>query len=279
MFSFKSFFTKFRHIFATFVLILGFLSSSITISIWYREHFPPFISLFLTSVLSLAFVAFIVFVWFFLSVMKSTSPVTIISPFKTISPKEFTGINVTSALKAPDDCIVVAGARTPHGPFKKNALESDWDAANRLCDKYKLPVIKADIEITQEEKQTKNLIVIGGPMVNELTYEVSQALPICVASITHHGITDKSIFSAPSGEYYLGRNYGVVEVIPSSYNPRKLILLAFGLTREGTEGAIQALIESGKALAENNKFDSQYPAKIVEIRVEQDKVRIQDFRE
>jgi len=275
----KSFFGTFKQVFATFLAILGLLSSSITISLWYREQFPPFISLLLTSLLSILFVVFIVFVWLFISVLRHASPVTIVSPFKAISPEEFAGINITSALRVPDDCIVVVGARSQHGPFQRNALESDWNAASRLCNKYKLPIIKPDIETTQDEKQIKNLIVIGGPLVNVLTYELSQALPICIASVSHHDVADKSIFSAPSGKYYLGRNYSVVEVIPSIYNPRKLILFAFGLTREGTEGSVQALIDYGKVLDRNNKFDTRYPAKIVEIKVEANKVKIQDFPE
>ncbi len=103
-----------------------------------------------------------------------------------------------------------------------------------------MPVLKIDRWITDEDKK-KNLVLVGGPEVNQVTKEFLGRFPVKVSS------------------RYPGAKKGVVEVINNPYANGKYIFLAAGSDRWGTylasrffwEGRIQEI-----ALQEKSKEKS-----------------------
>ncbi|MCP8308992.1 MAG: S-layer protein [archaeon] len=259
--------------------LVSLVSISILLILWFRDQLPLIFLLLETAILLLTLLGLIGFNIWLTEKLKGIAGAQLIQPLKVLRPEDFRGIEFRSVIQNLQDCIVVVGSTRSHGPYSRSAVKEDWDSAKRLCDKYGLTNLKADTEVSEEERQTRNLILIGGPLVNELTYQANHELPIQLAQISQPGITDKVICSMISGKRYVGREFGIVEAIPSIYNQHKIMIVAFGLNREGTAAAVQALIDHLDNLSQGNKFNSKYPARIVRVEVFKGEWRIQKFVE
>lgn len=234
------------------IIILGFFQSRLP----YLFALTEFIILMLLICLLIG-----VNYWLAKTVRDSSRPV--LRSFNFPLGDDFAGIGLNKLVDAPKECLVVVGAQKAHGSLKGAGVEEDWESARLLCEKYGLQGPKSDSELTQEERISKDLIAIGGPMVNEVAFQANAFLPIRVGETTLDGIPVKVIWSGLSGNEYKERECGVIEVIPSIYNKKRITILAFGLHREGTQAAVKALIENYEATCRKNISNAKFPAKVV----------------
>lgn len=208
-----------------------------------------------------------IFKLFIVSMLLGTEPILM------LDAQDFLGVSFSQVLSARDS-VVIVGSRERHGKYMRAASESDWNAAEKLCAAYRLIPPISDVDAKPEYFDERNVILIGGPLVNTITYFVNSELPIQTANLSvavnlrilgENIDFDKVIWSTISNSRYSGNLYGIVLAAPSPYNRTKRMILAHGLTRNGTELAVQALIEHVDELDQNNKKDDRYPARIVKM--------------
>ncbi|WP_056934368.1 DUF4932 domain-containing protein [Thermococcus barophilus] len=89
--------------------------------------------------------------------------------------------------------------------------------------------VKTDTEVTEEDLKSY-LILIGGPVANNVTRQVNDLLK--VRFIKKNG--EYVLYSEYTNRTYLSKDVGVLEVIRNPWNVGKLITLIAGITREGT---------------------------------------------
>lgn len=213
--------------------------------------------------------------WLYKAIKKS-QPFTLVQASTSLSAEQFRGIKFSSILSNPGSCMIVVGAKQDHGSFHKGAIKEDWDAAQKLKEHYGISRIKTDTDLTSEDIDNYNIISVGGPLVNTFTHDTSSILPIQVANIVQGGISMKGAYSAITSKYYQGREFGFIEALPNKANPRLATIIAFGLNREGTIAAVNALIQDLQELDKMNKHDKRYPARLVKVsRDDQDKIGYQ----
>jgi hypothetical protein len=217
------------------------------------------------GILVCGLIALGVFIYWLYTAINKALPFTVVQSSGQLPAEAFKGISFSSVMKNPTECIVVVGSKHDHGPYKKGAVNEDWDAAHKLQTKYNLAAVKSDNDISDVEKVNNNLISVGGPLVNTLSNDVSNSLPISVAMITQGGVSMKGAYSSISGKYYQGREFGLIEAVPNNLNQRRVIITAFGLNREGTTAAVEMLVEHVDELDAMNKQDKRYPAKLIRV--------------
>jgi hypothetical protein len=89
-----------------------------------------------------------------------------------------------------------------------------------------MPVAKIDTEVTDADKQGKNLVLVGGPLVNLLTAELSDKLKAMNAEISN---------TVP------GPGKGRVVVVKDAFASGKVAVVVAGSDRQGTAAAAQLL--------------------------------------
>jgi hypothetical protein len=241
--------------------IEGLVGLAIIILGLFRSNLPYLFALseFIILILLMCLLAGVI-AWLSNTLKQTTRPV--IRSFNFPLAKDFVGLNLRKIIDAPKECLVIVGAQTPHGFLKGAGVEEDWKSARLLCEKFGLPGPKSDTELTEDERVSKDIIAIGGPMVNEVTSQANAYLPIRVGETSLDGITVKVIVSF-SGNDYKEREYGVIEAIPSIYNNRRMMIFAFGLHREGSQVAVSALVENYPEACKKNIFNEKFPARVV----------------
>jgi hypothetical protein len=217
------------------------------------------------ALLVCSLIALGVFIYWLYRAISRALPFTIVQSSLKLPVETFSGITFSSVTRNPNECIIVVGSKLDHGPYKKGSMNEDWEAARNLQSKFNLAAIKSDTELNEKERNNNNLILVGGPLVNTITHDVSGYLPISLSSITQGGVNMKGVYSTISGKYYQGREFGIIEVIPNNVNPRKIIIVAFGLNREGTTASVDMLTNNIDELDTMNKYDNKYPAKLIRV--------------
>lgn len=161
------------------------------------------------------------------------------------------------------NAVIIVGSPDPHGPEKARSRDGYYgiDLALFLGSFLNyLPElnVKLDTEARAEDLQ-KNLIIIGGPVVNTVTGQLNEKLPIRF---------DKSnnwrIVSSISGKSYHSDETGIIEKIKNPFNNKKSILLVAGKRYMGTKAVMLAFIKHFKEICEGNKFNKEINAKVVE---------------
>ncbi len=149
--------------------------------------------------------------------------------------------------KGEFDAKIVVGSPDPHGPHNARArdgyyvgdlamylgsLASETDLCTRL-----------DTEVREKELE-KNLVLLGGPIVNRVMAEVNDDLPIKIVE----GAVNKISSSNTGEEYREDHGLLVKEVNPWNYD--KSILVVAGNSINGTKGAIIGLTNYGESFGE-----------------------------
>jgi hypothetical protein len=114
-------------------------------------------------------------------------------------------------------------------------------------DSFALNVTTADL-VTQEDRQDKDLLLIGRPSVNALIGELNDWLP--------QPFEPGSDLLAPRLESVVfvqdpTRNIGLIEELAAPWDPERTILVLTGTTDEGVALAATTLLSQGGALAGN----------------------------
>ncbi len=161
------------------------------------------------------------------------------------------------------DFLIVVGSPDAHGPLMARAKDGSYaiDLAlflgSFLAERPPL-VIKLDTEFRKEDWR-RNLIVIGGPIVNTVTGRLNPKLPVRFKE------DGKTFCSTLTKKEYDSDEIGVIVKAANPFASGKSVLFIAGRRGAGTKAAIIALINHFDELAAAVKKDGTV-ARVVEGR-------------
>lgn len=159
--------------------------------------------------------------------------------------------------------IIVVGSPDPHGPEMARSRDGYYGIDLALClgtfvSGLSNLSVRLDTEVRSEELQ-KNLILIGGPVVNMVTQKVNEQLPI---------FFDKgaswAIRSTLSGKVYPEGECGLIVKAKNPFNPKKWVLLVAGRRYAGTRAVTMAFLRYFSEVAKGNSVNPSVCARVVE---------------
>jgi DNA-binding transcriptional ArsR family regulator len=158
------------------------------------------------------------------------------------------------------DALIIVGSPDPHGPDKARSRDGYYgmDLALFLgtflnyVPKFN---VKLDTEVRDEELE-KNLILIGGPVVNKVVEKVNAKLPI--------RFEEGNIKSTVSNESYPQDECGLIVKAKNPFNKDKFILVVAGKRFSGTRASIIAFLKDFKRITNGNIHNASVKANVVE---------------
>ena len=160
------------------------------------------------------------------------------------------------------DALIIVGSPAPHGPELARSKDGYYgmDLAlflGTFLNNVPEFRVKLDTEVRESDLQN-NLILIGGPIVNKVTAEINDKLP--VKFYKEHGWNIKSF----SGNSYPEETNGIIVKAKNPYNKDKYILLVAGKRYFGTRAAIIAFLKNFDDVCKGNVYNRKIYAKVVE---------------
>lgn len=154
---------------------------------------------------------------------------------------------------------LVCGAPEPHGPFRATARDSHlvaelaWFLGTNL-EFPANPVIYTDIEVNVRGLWNSNLIVIGGPITNNITSEINETT--LTQTLNLRFTTFKNIWGleTPNGTKYVEPEIGIIALVPNPKNEKFKCLVLAGVGVSGTRTVIRALCEEKITLPLESEF-------------------------
>ena len=161
------------------------------------------------------------------------------------------------------NCVIIVGSPDPHGPEKARSRDGYYgiDLAlflGTFLNYVPSLNVKLDTEATKDDLE-KNIILIGGPVVNSVTEKINDKLQIKFVKEENWKI--KSLIS---GKDYLSDETGIIVKVKNPFNPKKFILLVAGKRYAGTRAVMIAFIKHFNEIIKGNKFNDKIMAKVVE---------------
>jgi len=159
--------------------------------------------------------------------------------------------------------VVIVGSPDPHGPEMARSRDGYYgiDLAlflgTFLTHLDELSV-RLDTEVRSEDLQ-KNLVLIGGPVVNIITQKVNDNLPIRFDKENNWAIK-----STLSNKLYHEDENGIIVKAKNPFNPKKWILVVAGKRYAGTRAVTLAFFKYFNELVKGNSLNPKIPARIVE---------------
>ncbi len=162
------------------------------------------------------------------------------------------------------DATIVVGSPDPHGLEKARSRDGYYGMDFALFLGTFLSHVAhyhvmLDTEVREDDLRNKNLILIGGPIVNKITEKVNEKLPIYF---------DKrqkwAIYSKISGESYHSDEAGLVVKAKSPFNKEKYVLVIAGKRNIGTRAAILSFLRYSNLLNMGNDHNPKIFAKVIE---------------
>jgi len=146
---------------------------------------------------------------------------------------------------------IIVGSPDPHGPHKARARDGHYaiDLAlflGNFCTLNKDFSVKLDVDVIQ--KESKNMILVGGPVTNLLVSKINDFLPVSFSDSKPWGIKTKL-------KTYTEESVGMICKIPNPYNPEYSLLLLAGIRFIGTKTAVMAFTHNTKQVI--NRFTGQ----------------------
>ena len=146
---------------------------------------------------------------------------------------------------------IIVGSPDPHGPHKARARDGHYaiDLAlflGSLCDMDDKFSTKLDVDINL--KESKNLILVGGPVTNLLVAKINDFLPAKFSDNKPWGIKTKL-------NTYTEESVGMICKIQNPYNPEYSILVIAGIRFIGTKAAVMAFTRNTNKVL--NRYSKQ----------------------
>jgi len=147
---------------------------------------------------------------------------------------------------------IVVGSPTPHGPHLTEAQDGHYGIhlamfLGNLCSlKRNKFAVKLDTEVKAEKKQKRNMIIIGGPVVNTICAELNEKMKINFG-------WDKYWYINSGKKRYLDETSGLIAKIKNPWDKTKSIIILAGTRFMGTKACTIALTQHYEKLLE--KFD------------------------
>jgi len=158
--------------------------------------------------------------------------------------------------------LVVVGSPDPHGPEMARSRDGHYavDLALFLGSFLsQVPELKTKLDTEfKKDDWNNNLILIGGPIVNNLSAKIhnKKELPIYFE-------TSKIVCSTISKKCYEEGRIGIIEKMDNPFCKGKKILLIAGNSYRGTRAAVIALTKNFDELIKGNNYNKKKQAKIV----------------
>ena len=144
------------------------------------------------------------------------------------------------------DGIIVVGSPDQHGKFQARArdthLGADLGFFLGALSASARPCVLLDTQVRAKDLESNNLVLLGGPLVNTITAQVNDKLPVRLKSGKVW-----AVYSKKSKKEYRD-NTGLLAKIKSPWNPKNHVLVIAGNALSGTRAAVLAL------MAEANKL-------------------------
>lgn len=161
------------------------------------------------------------------------------------------------------NAVIIVGSPDPHGPEKARSRDGYYGIDLALFLGTFLNYIpslnvKLDTEARKEDLD-KNIILIGGPVINSITEKINDKLPVKFVKEENWKIK-----SLVSGKEYLSDETGIIIKCKNPFNPKKFILLVAGKRYAGTRAVMIAFIKHFNEIIKGNKFNNKIMAKVVE---------------
>ena len=158
------------------------------------------------------------------------------------------------------DALIIVGSPDPHGPDKARSRDGYYGMDLALFLGTFLNYVpqfnvKLDTEVREEDFE-KNLILIGGPVVNKVVEKVNSKLPI--------RFEGGNIKSTISSETYPQDECGLIVKAKSPFSKDKYVLVVAGKRFSGTRAAIIAFLKDFKKVTMGNVHNPQIKANVVE---------------
>ncbi len=156
---------------------------------------------------------------------------------------------------------IIVGSPDPHGPEKARAKDGYFGVDLGLFLGTFLQYtpqlsVKLDTE-TREEDLQDNLILIGGPVVNQVTGKVNAKLPVKFDA-------NNTITSTLSKNSYPEEEIGIIVKAKNPFNQDKEVLVVAGKRHSGTRAAILAFMRHYDELMKGNIHKRSTLARVVE---------------
>ncbi len=131
---------------------------------------------------------------------------------------------------------IVVGSPDPHGPHKARARDGHYaiDLALFLGQYAIADDFSTKLDVDIDLKQSKNLILVGGPVTNLLVNKINDFLPTKFSDKKPWGIVSKK-------QTYTEESIGLISRIPNPYNPEYFIMVIAGIRFIGTKAAVIGL--------------------------------------
>ena len=162
---------------------------------------------------------------------------------------------------------IVVGSPEPHGPIKTWAKDSHYSAIlsfflGNYLDFVSPDSIALDTDIKIKSDYSDNFILIGGPGVNIITYDLNehflvkfQTELIGEAPSANFG---KGFKSSKTGKEYTASSVGVIQKIKNPSNSKKAVIVFAGVGKLGTYSAIYSFITSPQEILKDYNSDSDF---------------------
>ncbi|MDP1695633.1 MAG: helix-turn-helix domain-containing protein [archaeon] len=162
------------------------------------------------------------------------------------------------------NATIVVGNPNPHGPQRARARDGYYGIDFALFLGTFLQSIndlKVRLDTEVREKELKNnLIVLGGPITNNIAKKINRKSPIKFIR-TRDGII---IGSTISKKQYLNDEIGFIVKMPNPFDKSKKLLYIAGNRYPGTRACIIAFLKKFKEISGGNRFNPEIEAKVVE---------------
>ena len=160
------------------------------------------------------------------------------------------------------DFTLIVGSAEPHGAFRARSYDHRYAIElafflGKLAVRGSLKT-RLDTEVRDDELRG-NIILIGGPVVNTISYRLNDKLPIKFIPQE-----DNAIYSTITGKSYREDSNGVIELIDNPFNLKSKVLVLAGKRLKGTEAAVFALINNLSEVSKGNIADENILAHVVE---------------
>lgn len=161
------------------------------------------------------------------------------------------------------NAVIIVGSPDPHGPDKARSRDGYYGIdlglfLGTFLNYVPKLNVKLDTEVRHDDLQ-KNLILIGGPIVNKITGQVNDKLPI-----RFNKDKNWAIESTISNQVYPTDESGIIVSTKSPLNGNKHVLVVAGKRYSGTRAAIIAFLKHFKEITEGNIHNRKIKARVVE---------------
>ncbi|MEM4511576.1 MAG: helix-turn-helix domain-containing protein [Candidatus Aenigmatarchaeota archaeon] len=150
------------------------------------------------------------------------------------------------------NCLIVVGSPLPHGPFSASSRDSHYvgyltSFLGKFFNKTKYSdFIRLDTDVIKENLLNSNLILLGGPVSNYISYKINTILKVRFLQEYNW-----DIYSDFTNKRYSNELVSLISCLKNPFDENKRILLIAGKRALGTKIAIKYFISSSLDLSKD----------------------------